>query len=65
MCCFLMVTTIWDNPRNTIKNAFNSLFEGLKNKMHEQHAQLTHLNPAKRWSILSTWMVNMKRWLVS
>ena len=48
MCCFLMVTTIWDNPRNTIKNAFNSLFEGLKNKMHEQHAQLTHLNPAKK-----------------
>lgn len=48
MCCFLMVTTIWDNPRNTTKNAFNSLFEGLKNKMHEQHAQLTHLNPAKK-----------------
>ena len=48
MCCFLMVTTIWDNPRNIIKNAFNSLFEGLKNKMHEQHAQLTHLNPAKK-----------------
>ena len=48
MCCFLMVTTIWDNPRNTIKNAFNSLFDGLKNKMHEQHAQLTHLNPAKK-----------------
>lgn len=48
MCCFLMVTTIWDKPRFTAKRAFNNLFDGLINKMHEQHAQLTHLDHAKK-----------------